>query len=99
MGYRGTVHIIQEIVNRLYDTLYNFLPLDTAYSQSPNGNHRGIPWQPEAKSILDEALEQLPFLARISASRELQMKVEAAARQRGMTDVSADLASEILMKA
>lgn len=105
MGYRGTVHIIQDIVNRLYDALYNFLPLDTAYMQQPNGapamagaaNGAGnLPWHGDAKKILDDTLEKMPFLARISASRELQMKVEGAARSRGLKEVSPELAQEIL---
>lgn len=102
MGYRGTVHIIQEIVNRLYDALFNFLPVDTAYQQQRQGGVVGasvpssIPWQSEAKAVLDEALEQMPFLARISASRELQMRVEDQARLRGIKEVTPELAREVL---
>ncbi|NDJ61029.1 MAG: chlorophyllide a reductase subunit Z [Chloroflexi bacterium] len=117
MGYHGTVYIVQEIVNRLYDTLYNFLPLDSAYARqtnggpppaaasgndgstsgdATNGNPGNLPWQADAKAVLDAAVEQLPFLARISASRELQMRVEAQARARGLREVTTDLAAEIL---
>ena len=46
-----------------------------AAAASGAGNLR---WQPEAKLLLDAALEQLPFIPRISASRQLQMQVEAA---------------------
>ncbi len=105
MGYRGTVHLIQEVVNHLYDALFNFLPVDSAYKmrdgdfsaatnvQSSPGN---LPWEPEAKALLDEALERVPFLSRISASRELQMKVEAYAQQRGHQQVTQDVAAEVL---
>jgi len=110
MGYRGTVYIVQEIVNRLYEALFTFLPLDTAYQKAPagfgppaaNGQKTtgpapgNLPWQAEAKAMLDDALEKMPFLARISASRELQMKVEGAAQQRGLKEVTAELAAEIL---
>lgn len=102
MGYRGAVYILQEIINRLYDALFHVLPLDTAYAQSRNGgvptaNARGnLPWQPEAKALLDEALNKLPFLARISASRELQMKVEAAAHANGVNEVTEALAAQVL---
>lgn len=120
MGYHGAVYVVQEIVNRLYDTLFNFLPLDTAYAKAPaggppmggppkggppsgngGGGHGGanpgnLPWTDEAKAVLDTALEKMPFLTRISASRELQMKVEAAARARGVKEVDAALAADIL---
>jgi chlorophyllide a reductase subunit Z len=106
MGYRGTVYIIQEIVNCLYDTLFNFLPLDAAYNKAasggpPAGRVRSsepgnMPWSDEATKVLDEALDKLPYLARISASRELQMHVEAAAQSRGLKEVTPDVAEEVL---
>jgi 3,8-divinyl chlorophyllide a/chlorophyllide a reductase subunit Z len=101
MGYRGTVHLLQGIINRLYETLFDFLPLDSAYqqggqrkraSQSP-GN---LPWDKEAKAVLDSALEKLPFLARISASRELQMRVEEQAQANQLDVVTAALAEQVL---
>ncbi|NDJ84919.1 MAG: chlorophyllide a reductase subunit Z [Chloroflexi bacterium] len=105
MGYRGAVYLIQDIVNRLYEALYNVLPLDSAYAPSgvpipaPSvGAKRGnLPWTSEAKAILDEALENLPYLARISASRELQMRVEAVAQQRGFSEVTPEVASQVLV--
>jgi len=100
MGYRGTVHLVQEIINKLYETLFNFLPLDTAYSQSngiPKATEPGnLPWEDDAKALLDERLKMLPFMAQISASRELQMKVEAAVRERGGSEVTAEIAAEVL---
>ncbi|MCB0065025.1 MAG: chlorophyllide a reductase subunit Z [Caldilineaceae bacterium] len=110
MGYSGAVYLLQEIVNRLYEVLFNFLPVDTAYSQqrSPNGTSNGVPhqgkqvgnlpWQPEAKTLLDAALEQLPFLPRISASRELQMKAEMLAQDKKLQEVTAELVQELLSK-
>lgn len=114
MGYHGAVYVLQEIVNRLYETLFNFLPVDGAYARQRAANRPGgpagpppatngksasagnLPWSPEAKAKLDEALEQLPFLPRISASRELQMAAEALAAQRGLSEVTLALAEEIL---
>lgn len=107
MGYRGCVYVIQEVVNALYETLFNFLPVDSAYAKQKNRNGAAIaapstqqagnlPWQTEAKLMLDEALEAIPFVPRISASRELQMKVEAVAMEREMAEVSAELVQEIL---
>lgn len=107
MGYRGTVYILQEIVNRLYEVLFNFLPLDAAYGQQRSGRPGGppvaqgsmpgnLPWQAEARAALNAALEQMPFLARISASRELQMQVEALAHEQELTDVTPDLVAAVL---
>ena len=111
MGYRGAVYVVQDIVNRLYESLFNFLPVDGAYAQSRSGaptsaaaNGAGtapgnLPWQAEAKQLLDTALEKLPFLSQISASRELQMKVETHARQRGLKEITAEVAAEVLSSA
>jgi chlorophyllide a reductase subunit Z len=121
MGYRGTVYVLQEIVNRLYETLFQFLPVDAAYAQlragagAPRGNPPpatngaaaagqsagpgNLPWQPEAKNLLDAALEKLPFLPRISASREWQMQVETAARTRQVAEVTPALVEELLATA
>ena len=109
MGYRGAVHVVQDIVNQLYDTLFNFLPLDSAYMkagaapgapvppQQPAANDPGnLPWTEAAKAVLDEALEKLPFLARISASRDLQMQVENTARAHNLKEITAELAAEVL---
>lgn len=111
MGFRGTVYVIQEIVNMLYETLFNFLPLDSAYAQQNGGAQRTAPaapgsqpgnqpgnlvWLPDAKAVLDAALEKMPFIARISASRELQMRVETAAQQRGLKEIDLALAREVL---
>jgi chlorophyllide a reductase subunit Z len=104
MGYRGTVHLLQEIVNRLYDLLFNFLPVDGAYAQARSGNGSApttsdpgnLPWKAEASALLEQALEKLPFLSRISASRELQMKVEARARTQGLSEVTPEVALQVL---
>lgn len=102
IGYRGTVYIIQEIVNRLYEGLFNFLPVDTAYARRSGGGPTvdatpgNLPWRPEARQLLDAALEKLPFIPRISASRQLQMQVEALAHQRGDKEISPALVEEAL---
>ena len=110
MGYRGTVYVLQEIVNRLYEVLFNFLPVDAAYAQlrgrngaggppaPPNGKPGNLPWQTAAKTRLDEALNKLPFLPRISASRELQMEVESLAHARDLPEVTPALVEEVLGK-
>jgi 3,8-divinyl chlorophyllide a/chlorophyllide a reductase subunit Z len=105
LGYRGAVYVIQEIVNALYTTLFNFLPVDAAYGAARGGPPKqdeapgNLPWQPEAKERLDAALEQLPYIPRISASRQLQMQVEGLARQRGEKEISVALVEEALAAA
>ena len=96
MGYAGAVYLVQEIVNRLYDALFSFLPVDSAYARRTNGSggapapaaSGNLPWQAEARARLDAALEQLPYIPRISASRQLQMQVEALAHQRSAGEVT-----------
>lgn len=104
MGFRGAVYVIQEIVNRLYDSLFNFLPVDGAYAKNqasgppPNmsAGAGNLPWNPKAKALLDSALDKVPFLSRISASRELQMKVEGIAKTQGIGEVTEELVKEVL---
>ncbi|WP_448539838.1 chlorophyllide a reductase subunit Z [Roseiflexus sp.] len=105
MGYRGAVYVVQEIVNGLYDTLFNFLPVDQAYSMMRGGPPKiesapgNLPWSLEAKAVLDEALEKLPYIPRISASRQMQMQVEALARERALKEITPDLVREALANA
>lgn len=108
MGYRGTVYIIQEIVNSLYDTLFHVLPVDAAYAQSRNGAPTGMskpaettqignmPWSDDAKELLNKHLENMPYIGRISASREYQMAVESVAREQGATEVTLSIAELVL---
>lgn len=107
MGYRGAVHVLQEIVNALYDVLFNFLPVDSAYSggvrlagAAASADAAGnLPWQPDAQKRRDEALEKVPYIARISASRNIQMQVEILAQQRGLKEVTVELAEEVIARA
>lgn len=102
MGFRGAVYITQEIVNRLYDALFSFLPVDSAYARqahvSSGPTQGNMPWQSEAKERLDAALEKLPYIPRISASRQLQMTIETLAHQRGVAEVTPELVEEALAK-
>lgn len=116
MGFRGAVYVVQEIVNHLYDGLFNFLPVDGAYARQRTAGTTGagssagaptatngaaptaasLPWQAEARERLDAALEKLPFLPRISASREMQMRADALAQARKLTEVTAEIVDEVL---
>ena len=101
IGYRGCVILMQEIVNRLYDGLLNFLPVDGAYAAArgqggapaaaPSGQSGNLRWTSDARDLLDAELQKLPYLPRISASRQLQMVIEGIARQQGVTEVTVDV--------
>jgi chlorophyllide a reductase subunit Z len=106
MGYRGAVYLVQEIVNRLYEALFNFLPVDSAYARRANGGPPAaaatpgnLPWQADAQALLDTALEKLPYIPRISASRQLQMQVEALAHQQGAREITPELVEAALAQA
>jgi 3,8-divinyl chlorophyllide a/chlorophyllide a reductase subunit Z len=104
MGYRGTVYIIQEIVNLLYESLFSFLPVDGAYAQQRSGGQMrratpgNLPWKKGAKDVLDKALEDVPYISRISVSREYQMKVETYAREQGETEITPEIAAAVLAR-
>lgn len=99
MGYSGAVYLVQEIVNRLYEALFNFMPLDGAYARGgaqPAGSAAAVRWQPQAKALLDAELEKLPFIPRISASRNLQMQAEALAQQQGVAEITPEVVETAL---
>ncbi|NTU84568.1 MAG: chlorophyllide reductase subunit Z [Chloroflexales bacterium] len=101
MGYAGAANIMQELVNRFYEMVFNFLPVDLVKPAGAPGGPAGpppasvsaetIPWTKEAAERLNVAIEQVPFLARISASRSLRLAAEQAARARGSAQVTFDL--------
>lgn len=92
MGYAGTAYLTQELVNRFYDMVFNFLPVETVAQGGSNGaaaaSVETVPWTSEATSRLDAALAQVPYLARISASRSLRQAAEAAAHSRDSAEVT-----------
>ncbi len=103
MGYAGTAYLMQELVNRFYEMVFNFLPLETVRPPAPAGGPpqaappptsppastaSTMPWSPAATERLQAATEQVPFLARISASRSLRLAAEQAARAAGLPEVS-----------
>jgi chlorophyllide a reductase subunit Z len=102
VGYRGAAWLIQEIMNALYNQLFTFLPVDGAYAAGRSGAPvaeaapGNLPWQPAARARLDAALERLPYMPRISASRQIQLQTEALARQRALADVDEALVDEVL---
>jgi chlorophyllide a reductase subunit Z len=108
MGYAGAANIMQELVNRFYDMVFNFLPVELVKQEAggrgpgagpppppqpagPDRSSETMAWSEAATDRLTAAIEQVPFLARISASRSLRLAAEQAARARGESAVSLEV--------
>jgi chlorophyllide a reductase subunit Z len=94
MGYAGAANIMQELVNRFYETVINFLPVEPVNAggaQPKPTTAETMPWTKEATDRLNTALEAIPYLARISASRTLRATAEQAAKARGLNEVTREI--------
>lgn len=120
MGYSGTVYLMQEIVNRLYDMVFNFLPVEVIKREGPPfpmagppgkppampassdgagpGGSDGVRWSDDATERLSAAVEQIPFLGRVSATRAMRQTAEKMARERGLKEVSLAILEETLSR-
>ena len=96
MGYGGATYLVQEVCNALFDALFNILPLGTELDKveaTPARHHEQLPWDDDAKSVLDDILERQPVLVRISAAKRLRDAAERDARADGKPSVTADYVS------
>ena len=99
MGFAGAAYIMQELVNQFYEIVFNFLPVEQVRSTAqpagaptaPTSSATTMPWSEAATQRLTLAIEQVPFLARISASRTLRQAAEQSARTQGLAEVSLEL--------
>ncbi len=86
MGYAGATYIVQEVCNALFDALFNILPLGSELDKvdaTPARVHQELPWDDDAKEILDELVDAQPVLVRISAAKQLRDTAERHARHAG----------------
>ena len=87
MGHSGAVYLLQEIVNALYDMLFNFLPINR---RGPSGEDTTskVAWSNEANALLNEIVKKAPFISQISFGRELKRKAEQLTLKQGKDTVT-----------
>lgn len=104
MGYAGAAYLMQELVNRFYESVFNYLPVEVvgrdaapaAPSEPTDSGAQTMAWTDEATARLDAAVQDTPYLARISASRSLRRAAEQAARARGLDEVTLEIVESAL---
>ncbi len=103
MGYAGAAYLMQELVKRFYESVCNYLPVETLDgSGRTEVNKQGqaqvqtMPWTQEAAERLQAAMDDIPYLARISANRALRLAAEQIARANEASEVTRAMVEEAL---
>ncbi len=103
MGYSGATYLTQEVCNALFDALFDILPLGAQIDDIEATPAAGVvsdrrddlpveagmlPWDEDAKQLLEELLERQPVLVRISAAKRMRDAAERLAAHAGEQRVS-----------
>jgi chlorophyllide a reductase subunit Z len=99
MGYAGATYVLQETCNALFDALFHVLPLagelDRIEATPARASDAPLPWDAEARALLQRALAREPVLVQISASRRWRDAAEAAARAADAERVTRELVERV----
>jgi len=94
MGYSGSVYLIQEVCNSLFDALFNILPLGTEMDKvdpTPaklQSSIQAMPWELEAQELLNKLISKQPVLTQISAAKRIRDEAELEARKQNIERVT-----------
>jgi len=96
MGYAGSVYLIQEVCNSLFDALFNILPLGTEMDKVDRtparvqSSIKTMPWEQEAQELLNKLISNQPVLTQISAAKRMRDEAEHEARKQNIERVTVD---------
>ena len=96
MGYSGSVYLIQEVCNCLFDALFNILPLGTEMDKvdrtpaKVQSSIKTMPWEQEAQVLLNKLISNQPVLTQISAAKRMRDEAELEARKQNIERVTVD---------
>ncbi|OWF65382.1 chlorophyllide a reductase subunit Z [Polynucleobacter hirudinilacicola] len=96
MGYAGSVYLIQEVCNSLFDALFNILPLGSEMDKvdktpaKVQSSIKTMPWEQEAQTLLNKLISNQPVLTQISAAKRMRDEAELEARKQNIERVTVD---------